>query len=257
MNADLTTSTTTARYAGKHIVITGGSSGLGLAAAQLLTDEGARVLITGRNQAALDAARERLGGSTLAIPSDVASVPGIEALADRVKAELSTVDALFANAGVNGFASFEETGEELFDQLLAVNAKGPYFTVQKLAPLMTGGSGVVLTTSVANVLGLPMLSAYAASKAAVRSMTRSLARELLPRKIRVNAVSPGPIDSGILEKSMPREAAEQAKAQMASDNPMLRIGTPAEVAKAMVFLAFDATYTTGAELAVDGGGSQI
>jgi len=102
-----------------------------------------------------------------------------------------------------------------------------------------------------------MLSAYAASKAAVRSMTRSLARELLPRKIRVNAVSPGPIDSGILEKSMPREAAEQAKAQMSADNPMLRMGTPAEVAKAMVFLAFDATYTTGAELAVDGGGSQI
>jgi NAD(P)-dependent dehydrogenase (short-subunit alcohol dehydrogenase family) len=123
--------------------------------------------------------------------------------------------------------------------------------------MMTEGSGVVLTTSVANVLGLPRLSAYAASKAAVRSMTRSLARELLPRKIRVNAVSPGPIDSGMLEKSMPWEAAERAKAQMASDIPMLRMGTPAEVAKAMVFLAFDATYTTGAELAVDGGGSQL
>ena len=257
MNADLTPTTTTARHAGKHVVITGGSSGLGLAAAQLLTGEGARVLITGRNQAALDAARERLGGGTLAVRSDAALLPDIDALADRVKAELGTVDALFANAGINGFAPFETSGEELFDQLLAVNAKGPYFTVQKLAPLMTEGSGVVLTTSVANVLGLPMLSAYAASKAAVRSMTRSLARELLPRKIRVNAVSPGPIDSGILEKSMPPEAAEQAKAQMAADTPMLRMGTPAEVAKAMVFLAFDATYTTGAELAVDGGGSQI
>ncbi|CAL9667236.1 SDR family oxidoreductase [Streptomyces sp. ICN988] len=245
------------KYAGKRVVITGGSSGFGLATAQLLVDEGAHVLVTGRNQSALDAARDRLGERAIAVRGDVSSLPDIDALADRVKAEFGTVDALFANAGVNGFAPFEATGEELFDQLLAVNAKGPYFTVQKLAPLLAEGSGVVLTTSVANVLGLPMLSAYAAGKAAVRSMTRSLARELLTRKIRVNAVSPGPIDSGILEKSMPREAAEQTKAQMAADNPMLRMGAPLEVARAVVFLAFDATYTTGAELAVDGGGSQL
>ncbi|MGW5564509.1 SDR family oxidoreductase [Streptomyces tendae] len=245
------------KYEGKRVVITGGSSGFGLATAQLLVDEGARVLITGRDQAALDAARDRLGRSAVAVRSDAASLPDIDALADRVKTEFGTVDALFANAGVNGFAPFEATSEELFDQLLTINAKGPYFTVQKLAPLLAEGSGVVLTTSVANVLGLPMLSAYAAGKAAVRSMTRSLARELLPHKIRVNAVSPGPIDSGILEKSMPREAADQAKAQMAADNPMLRMGTPLEVATTVLFLAFDATYTTGAELAVDGGGSQL
>ncbi|MFD0058596.1 SDR family oxidoreductase [Streptomyces sp. NPDC127168] len=245
------------KYEGKRVVITGGSSGFGLVTAQLLVDEGARVLITGRNQAALDAARDRLGERAIAVRSDAASLSDIDALADRIKTELGTLDALFANAGVNGFAPFEATNEELFDQLLTVNAKGPYFTVQKLAPLLAEGSGVVLTTSVANVLGLPMLSAYAASKAALRSMTRSLARELLPRKIRVNAVSPGPIDSGILEKSMPQEAAEQTKEQMAADNPMLRMGTPIEVARALVFLAFDATYTTGAELAVDGGGSQL
>ncbi|MFJ4624554.1 SDR family oxidoreductase [Streptomyces sp. NPDC088812] len=245
------------KYEGRNVVITGGSSGFGLATAQLLVDEGARVLITGRNQAALDSARDRLGERAVAVRSDAAQLPDIDALADRVKAEFGTADALFANAGVNGFAPFEATSEELFDQLLAINAKGPYFTVQKLAPLLAEGSGVVLTTSVANVLGLPMLSAYAAGKAAVRSMTRSLARELLPRRIRVNAVSPGPIDSGILEKSMPKEAAEQAKAQMAADNPMLRMGTPTEVARAVVYLAFDATYTTGAELTVDGGGSQL
>ncbi|MFF0647167.1 SDR family oxidoreductase [Streptomyces tendae] len=245
------------KYEGKRVVITGGSSGFGLATAQLLVDEGARVLITGRDQAALDAARDRLGQNAVAVRSDAASLSDIDALADRVKAEFGTVDVLFANAGVNGFAPFEATGEELFDQLLTINAKGPYFTVQKLAPLLAEGSGVVLTTSVANVLGLPMLSAYAAGKAAVRSMTRSLARELLPRKIRVNAVSPGPIDSGILDKSMPREAADQAKAQMAADNPMLRMGTPLEVARTVLFLAFDATFTTGAELAVDGGGSQL
>ncbi|KUN28026.1 short-chain dehydrogenase [Streptomyces corchorusii] len=245
------------KYEGKHVVITGGSSGLGLATAQLLVDEGARVLITGRDRNALDSARDRLGGNAVAVRSDAGSLPDIEALADRVKTGFGSVDALFANAGVSGFAPFEATGEELFDQLLAVNVKGPYFTVQKLAPLLVEGGGVVFTTSVANVLGLPTLSAYAAGKAAVRSMTRSLARELLPRKIRVNAVSPGPIDSGILEKSMPKEAAEATKAQMAADIPMLRLGNPAEVARAVAFLAFDATYTTGAELAVDGGGSQL
>ncbi|MGW3417367.1 glucose 1-dehydrogenase [Streptomyces phaeochromogenes] len=245
------------KYEGKNVVITGGSSGLGLATARLLVGEGARVLITGRNQAALDAARDQLGDNACAVRSDASSLPDIDALADRVKAEFGTVDALFANAGVNGFAPFEATSEELFDELLTINAKGPYFTVQKLVPLMAEGSGVVLTTSVVNVLGLPALSAYAASKAALRSMTRSMARELLPRKIRVNAVSPGPIDSGILEKSMPPQAAEQTKAHMAADIPMLRVGTPDEIAKAVAFLAFDATFTTGAELAVDGGGSQL
>ncbi|MEU9780828.1 SDR family oxidoreductase [Streptomyces phaeochromogenes] len=245
------------KYEGKNVVITGGSSGLGLATARLLVGEGARVLITGRNQASLDAARDQLGDSGSAVRSDASSLADIDALADRVKAEFGTVDALFANAGVNGFAPFEATSEELFDELLTINAKGPYFTVQKLVPLLAEGSGVVLTTSVVNVLGLPALSAYAASKAALRSMTRSMARELLPRKIRVNAVSPGPIDSGILEKSMPPEAAEQTKAQMAADIPMLRVGTPDEIAKAVAFLAFDATFTTGAELAVDGGGSQL
>jgi NAD(P)-dependent dehydrogenase (short-subunit alcohol dehydrogenase family) len=244
-------------FDGKKVVITGGSSGFGLAAARLLADGGARVLITGRDQDALDAAGGQLGGDTVTVRGDVASLPDIDALADRVKAEFGTADALFANAGVNGFAPFDATSGELFDQLLAINARGKYFTVQKLAPLLAEGSGVVLTTSVANVLGLPMLSAYAAAAAAVRSMTRSLARELLPRKIRVNAVSPGAIDSGILEKSMPSEAAQQMKAEFAVGTPMLRMGTPAEVARAMIFLAFDATYTTGAELAVDGGGSQI
>ncbi|WP_016906123.1 SDR family oxidoreductase [Streptomyces xiaopingdaonensis] len=245
------------RYEGRNVVITGGSSGFGLATARLLVDEGARVLITGRHRDTLDAARSRLGDNATAVRSDASSLSDIRALADRVQAEFGTIDALFANAGVNGFAPFEETSEELFDELQTINAKGPYFTVQKLAPLLAEGSGVVLSTSVANVLGLPALSAYAASKAALRSMTRSFARELLPRKVRVNAVSPGPIDSGILEKSMPLEAAEQTKKQMAADNPMVRMGTPAEVAKAVAFLAFDATYTTGTELAVDGGGSQL
>ncbi|MFE4172995.1 SDR family oxidoreductase [Streptomyces sp. NPDC056909] len=244
------------RYEGKKVVITGGSSGLGLAIARSLVDEGARVLITGRDQDKLSAARDQLGENAIAVRSDAASLPHIDALADRVKAEFGTVDALFGNAGVTGSAPFEATSEELYDQLLTTNAKGPYFTVQKLAPLLAEGSGVVLTTSAVNVLGLPMLSAYAASKAALRSMTRGLARELLPRRIRVNAVSPGPIDTGIMDKSMPRQSDEETKALVAQI-PMLRLGTPSEVTKAALFLAFDATYTTGTELAVDGGGTQL
>jgi NAD(P)-dependent dehydrogenase (short-subunit alcohol dehydrogenase family) len=245
------------RYDGKKVVITGGSSGLGLATARLLVAEGARVLITGRDKGALDAARELLGENAIAVSSDAGSPADVEALAERVRAEFGTADALFANAGVNGFAPFEETSEELFDRLMTINVKGTYFTVQKLAPLLAEGGGVVITTAVANVKALPALSAYGAGKAALRSMTRGLAAELLPRGIRVNAISPGLIDSGGLEKSMPAEAAEQLKAELSTQVPMLRPGTPEEVARAFVFLAFEATYTTGAELVVDGGASQL
>jgi NAD(P)-dependent dehydrogenase (short-subunit alcohol dehydrogenase family) len=245
------------RYDGRKVVITGGSSGFGFETAKLLADEGARVLITGRTQAALDAAREQLGERAVAVRSDAASLADINALADRVKAEFGAVDALFVNAGITRFAPFEAMTEEIYDELFAINAKGPYFTVQKLAPLLSEGSGVVLTTSVANVKAIPMISAYSATKAALRSMTRSLAGELLPRGIRVNAVSPGPIDTGILDKSMPKEAAAETKAQMAAGNPMGRFGESSEVVRAVLFLAFDATYTTGTELAVDGGGAQF
>ncbi len=191
------------------------------------------------------------------VESDAASLSDIGKLADRVKTDFQPIDALFVNAGQTRFAPFEETTEGAYDELFAVNAKGPYFTVQKLAPWMREGGGVVFTTSVVNVMGYPMVSAYAATKAAVRSMTRSLARELLPRGIRVNAVSPGPIATSILDKVMPKEALEKTYKQMAESNPMKRVGNTEEIAKAAVFLAFEATYTTGAELPVDGGGSQL
>lgn len=245
------------KYDNKSVVITGGSSGIGLATAKLLVDEGARVIITGRTEATLASAQDLLGAGAIGVRSDAAQLDAIDALAERVRTEFGTLDALFVNSGITAFAPFEATPEQLYDDIFATNAKGPYFTVQKLAPVLVAGSGVVLTTSVANVLGIPMISAYAASKAALRSMTRSLARELLPQGIRVNAVSPGPIDTGILDRSMPQEAAVQAKAQMTAENPMGRFGNSEEVAKAVGFLAFDATFTTGAELAVDGGGSQL
>jgi NAD(P)-dependent dehydrogenase (short-subunit alcohol dehydrogenase family) len=244
-------------YVGKNVVIIGGTSGFGFTTAQLLADGGARVLITGRDPDRLGAARDRLGGQALAMISDIASLDDIDALADRVRADLGTVDALFVNAGVTRSLPFEQVTAEAYEQLFAINAKGPYFVVQRLAPMLAEGSGVVFTTSVANVRGLPMSSVYAASKAALRSMTRSLARELLDRKVRVNAVSPGPINTGILRRSMPAEAAQRLEAEFIARNPMGRMGEPVEVAKALLFLAFDATYTTGAELTVDGGVSQL
>jgi NAD(P)-dependent dehydrogenase (short-subunit alcohol dehydrogenase family) len=244
-------------YSEKNVVITGGSSGMGFALARLLVNGGARVVITGRSQATLDAARERLGENAVAVRGDVASLSDLDALAGRVKGELGTLEALFVNAGIAGATPFESTTEEVYDEMFAINVKGAYFTVQKLAPLLSTGAGVVLTTSAANVIGMLDTSVYAAGKAAVRSMARSFSRELLPRGIRVNAISPGPIDTGILEKGMSEEAAAQLKAQVVADNPMQRFGTLREFAMAAAFLAFDATYTTGAEFAVDGGRTQL
>jgi NAD(P)-dependent dehydrogenase (short-subunit alcohol dehydrogenase family) len=244
-------------YSDKNAVITGGGAGLGFALARRLVDGGARVVITGRSQATLDAAREQLGRNAVAVRGDVASLSDLDALADRVKGELGTIEALFVNAGIAGTTPFETITEEAYDEMFAINVKGAFFTVQKLAPLLSTGAGVVLTTSAANVLGMVDASVYAAGKAAVRSMARSFSRELLPRGIRVNAISPGPIDTGILEKMMTDEAAEQFKTQVVADNPMQRFGTLDEFATAAAFLAFDATYTTGAEFTVDGGRTQL
>jgi NAD(P)-dependent dehydrogenase (short-subunit alcohol dehydrogenase family) len=247
----------TDRYEGKRVVITGGTSGFGLTTAKQLVNGGARVLVTGRSTDALEAAAKELGERASVLRSDAASPADLEELAERVKTDLGGVDLLFVNAGVTRFVPFEQVDEDTYDRLFDINAKGAYFTVQKLAPLIVDGGAVVLTTSVANVKGLAGVSVYSASKAALRSMARTMARELMPRNIRVNAVTPGPIDTGILDKVMPAEAAEQTKNQMRENNPMKRFGRPEEITKAVLFLGFDATFTTGAELAVDGGASQL
>lgn len=244
-------------YSDKNVVITGGGSGMGFALAKLLVEGGARVVITGRAQATLDTAQERLGENAIAVRGDVAALSDLDALADRVKTEFGTIEALFVNAGIATLTPFESTTEQMFDELFAINVKGAFFTVQKLAPLLSTGAGVVLTTSNANVMGLLETSVYAAGKAALRSMARSLSRELLPRGIRVNAISPGPIDTGILENTMTAEAAEQFKAERLADNPMRRFGAPDEIARAAAFLAFDATYAAGTEFVVDGGVTQL
>ena len=246
-----------AQYDGKRVAITGGTSGIGLATAKLLLGQGCRVMVTGRTKATLDAVSVELGGNAIVLESDAASLNDIDRLADRVRAEFGVLDVLFVNAGEARYVPFAGMTEAMYDESLAINAKGAYFTVQKLAPLMTDGSSVVLTTSIANVKGAPTLSAYSAGKAALRSMARSLACELAPRGIRVNAVSPGPIDTPAFDKAWPKDVAEQTRLRTAEIVPMKRLGRPDEVAKAVAFLAFEATFTTGAELVVDGGLSQL
>jgi NAD(P)-dependent dehydrogenase (short-subunit alcohol dehydrogenase family) len=245
------------RFESKHVAVIGGTSGMGLAAARLMEDEGASVLVTGRTSANVEAARQQLGGDAIVLQSDVSSLREIDALAQKIQERLGELDALFLSAGISRNTSIQNTSQEIYDEVFEINTKGTYFTLQRLAPLMRRGGGIVLATSVSNVKGLPNNSAYAASKAAVRSMARTFARELLPQGVRVNAVSPGPIDTGILDRSMPAQAAEALTAQMTANNPMGRFGTPDEIARAVAFLAFDATFTTGAELAVDGGVSQL
>ena len=246
------------QYQGKKVVIIGGTSGIGLMTAKMLMDGGARVLVTGRSQAGLDAAQKEIGKGALVVSSDARSLTDIDALASRVKAEFDTFDLLFVNAGLGLFAPLENTTEAMYDEMFNLNAKGPFFAVKNLAPLMNRGGAIVLTTSAANVKGMATLATYGGAKAALRSFTRVFAAELLPREIRVNAVLPGPIDTPIVSKAFPdKDMAAELTGQLREGNPMKRFGTPEEVAKAVLFLAFDATYTTGAELPVDGGWTQL
>ena len=245
------------KYSGKNVVITGGTSGIGFATARLLVDGGATVAVTGRSQSTLDDAVDRLGARASAVRGDVSSLSDLASLTEHLRGSLGTIDALFVNAGIAPVTPFDSVTEETYDRVFDVNVKGAFFTVQRLAPLLHDGAGVVLTTSVANVAGIPDTSVYAASKAALRSLARTLSRELLPRGIRVNALSPGPIDTGILENTMTAEAAARFKEERVAGNPMRRFGTPEEVAAAAAFLAFDATYTAGAEFTVDGGVTQM
>jgi NAD(P)-dependent dehydrogenase (short-subunit alcohol dehydrogenase family) len=246
------------RYQDKKVVIIGGTSGMGLATAKMLLDGGARVLVTGRSQAGLDSAQKEFGKDAIVVSSDARSLTDIDALATQVKTEFDTIDLLFVNAGFSIPTPVANVTEAIYDEMFNLNAKGPFFAVQKLAPLISRGGAVVLTTSIANVKGMPGQATYGAAKAALRSFARTLAVELLPREIRVNAVTPGPIDTPIIGKVFTGKGeAAQIREKMTGMVPMKRFGTSDEIAKAVLFLAFDATFTTGAELPVDGGWSQL
>ncbi len=244
---------------GKVAIITGGSAGIGLATAQAFVQEGASVIITGRDEVALDAAAGRLGGKVEPFRADISTLADLDALVRFVDGRHGRVDVLFANAGGGRPGLFEQVSEDDFDFTVGTNLKGAYFTVQKLAPLMVAGGSIILNTSILASQGRAGFSVYAATKAAIRSLARSLTAELSARHIRVNALAPGQIDTELMRKvGMPAEMIEQVRAQAAAQIPMARTGSAAEVAKAALFLASDdASYVTGIELTVDGGWSQV
>ena len=243
------------RLEGKVAVVTGGNSGIGLAAAKRLHEEGARVLITGRDERTLDGAVGTIGAGTLALQSDVSKLDDIDRLYSVVSSKLGGIDVLFANAGIAGFGPYAASPEALFDELFAINVKGVYFTIQKAIPHLNDGASIIVTTSIASSKGTANMGLYAATKAAVRSFVRTAGTELLGRKIRVNAVAPGPIATPIIGRSgITTEQIEDYKAAVPSRVPMRRMGLPEEVAGAVAFLASDdASYITGVELNVDGG----
>jgi NAD(P)-dependent dehydrogenase (short-subunit alcohol dehydrogenase family) len=243
----------------KIALVTGGTSGIGLVTAQRFQQEGAQVIVTGRNAGRLEEAARVLGTGATLLRVDLRQVGPIVSAIDDIRKRHGRIDVLFANAGAGTAGPLDAVTEEQFDEQVALNLKGSFFTVQKAAPLLSPGASVILTTSFLNAIGMPGLSVLSATKAAVRSLARSLAAELAPRGIRVNAVSPGPIRTPFHSKLGLSEAQLAQSAQaIASQVTLGRFGEASEVATAAVFLASaDSSYMTGAELVVDGGLSQV
>jgi NAD(P)-dependent dehydrogenase (short-subunit alcohol dehydrogenase family) len=248
-----------AKLDGKVAVITGGNSGMGLATAQRFVAEGAYVFITGRRQAELDKAVKRIGKNVTAVQGDVSNLADLDRLYATVKEQKGKVDVLFANAGMGELAPIGSVTEEQFDKIFAVNVRGLLFSVQKALPLFQDGGSIILNGSIASIKGMPAFGVYAASKAAVRSFARSWTVDLKDRKIRVNTLSPGPIDTPILSAlASTEEELKQVKSHLVSQVPLGRMGTSDEIAKVALFLASDdSSFVTGIELYVDGGMAQI
>jgi NAD(P)-dependent dehydrogenase (short-subunit alcohol dehydrogenase family) len=247
------------RFEGKTVAITGGNSGIGLATAKLFHAEGAKVAISGRDQKTLDEAVKAIGGDTLAVKADVSKLDEIDKFFTQVAEKFGKIDALFANAGIAKFAPVADSNEQLFDETFDTNVKGLYFTLQKSLNHLNDNAGIVLNSSVVNSKGTATGSVYAATKAAVRSLARTFASELVDRGIRVNVVSPGPIATPIFGRTgLPQAAVDEFIAGIKSAVPMKRLGTPEEVGNAVLFLASsDASYITGVDLNVDGGMGQV
>ena len=248
-----------ARLDKKIAVITGGNSGIGLAAAKVMQREGAEVVITGRDQSKLDAAVAELGGNALAIKSDVANLSEIDQLMDTVREKFGRIDILFANAGLGKVAPLTDATEEHYDLHMDINVKGLFFTVQKALPLLPDGASVILNASIAKEKGFPGLSVYTATKAAVRSFARTWTSELQGRRIRVNSISPGPIETAFYEKmDLAPDAVGEFASSVKSQVPLGDFGESADIAEAVLYLASDESkFTTGIDLVVDGGLSQV
>jgi NAD(P)-dependent dehydrogenase (short-subunit alcohol dehydrogenase family) len=243
---------------GKIALITGGSTGIGLAAAQELAAQGARVFITGRRQAELDAAVASIGGTATAIRADVSVLSELDTVYAQIAKTAGKLDILFANAGGGDMLPLGAITEEHFDRIFGTNVRGVLFTVQKALPLLVDGASVILTSSITSVSGTANFSVYSASKAAVRNFARSWALDLKDRAIRVNVVSPGPIRTPGLGNLVPEEARQGLFDALASQVPLARLGEPEEIGKAVAFLASDsASFINGIELFVDGGMAQV
>lgn len=242
-------------FKGKTVVVTGGTTGIGAAAARMFHEQGARVLVTGRNPETLEAARRALPDGVIVVRSDAASVADIDALATTVRDQLGGIDALFVNAGTARVAPLAAVTEALFDEMVALNVKGPLFTVQRLRPLLRDKAAVVINTSVAGHWQIAGTSVYAATKGALRALVRTLAAELAPDGIRVNAVCPGLIETPIFGKiGLGKDALAALAVDLVGKTPAGRTGSPDEVARAALWLASpDASFVIGEELIVDGG----
>jgi NAD(P)-dependent dehydrogenase (short-subunit alcohol dehydrogenase family) len=247
------------RLSGKRALITGGTTGIGLETARQFLSEGARVAITGKNPATLEAAQKELGAEVLVIPSDASDAAAQKLVAATIKETFGALDVLFVNAGMVDMKPLEQFAPEAFDRSFAINVKGPYFLIQSLLPVFANPASIVLNGSVNAHIGMPNTSVYAATKAALISLARTLTGELMTRGIRVNVVSPGPISTPLYSKlGLPQEQLKAVAASIQSQVPAGRFGTATEIAKTVVYFASDeSAYTVGSELLVDGGMSNL
>jgi NAD(P)-dependent dehydrogenase (short-subunit alcohol dehydrogenase family) len=247
------------RLRDKRALITGGTSGIGLETARQFLNEGARVAITGKNPANLEAAGKELGRDVLIIPSDASDVAAQKTVAERLRHGFGGLDILFVNAGITELQPIEQWDEAAFDRSFAINVKGPYFLIQALLPIFANPACIVLNASVNAHIGMPNTSVYGATKAALLSLARTLSGELISRGIRVNAVSPGPISTPLYEKlGLSQADLKATSASIQNQVPAGRFGNPSEIAHAIVFLASDeSAFTVGSELVIDGGMSNL
>ena len=243
------------RFEGKVAMVTGGNSGIGLAAAKAFAREGAQVAVTGRDEGTLKNAEKEIGSGALAIRADAARIADLEAAMAKVRDQFKRIDALFVNAGIGKFVPIAEVTEAMFDEIVTINLKGAFFTVQKALPLMARGSAVVLNASINAHIGLPGTTVYGATKAAVVNMAKTMSADLAERGIRVNAVSPGPVETPIFGRAgISSEQSRETKEWLQNQTLVKRMAKPEEIAEAVLYLSSDvSSFVVGAELIIDGG----